>query len=39
MHGMVSSPHAPATAIGLDVLKSGGNAVDAAIATSAPLMV
>jgi gamma-glutamyltranspeptidase len=39
MHGMVSSPHAAATAIGLDVLKSGGNAVDAAIATSAALMV
>jgi gamma-glutamyltranspeptidase len=39
MHGMVSSPHAAATAIGLDVLKGGGNAVDAAIATSAALMV
>jgi gamma-glutamyltranspeptidase len=39
MHGMVSSPHAAATAIGLDVLKSGGNAIDAAIATSAALMV
>jgi gamma-glutamyltranspeptidase len=39
MHGMVSSPHAAATAIGLDVLKIGGNAVDAAIATSAALMV
>jgi gamma-glutamyltranspeptidase/glutathione hydrolase len=36
---MVSSPHAAATAIGLDVLKSGGNAVDAAIAVSAALMV
>jgi len=39
MQGMVSSPHAAATAIGLDVLKSGGNAIDAAIATSAALMV
>jgi gamma-glutamyltranspeptidase len=39
MRGMVSSPHAAATAIGLDVLKSGGNAVDAAVATSAALMV
>jgi gamma-glutamyltranspeptidase len=39
IHGMVSSPHAAATMIGLDVLKSGGNAVDAAIATSAALMV
>jgi gamma-glutamyltranspeptidase/glutathione hydrolase len=36
---MVSSPHAAATAIGLDVLRNGGNAVDAAVATSAALMV
>jgi gamma-glutamyltranspeptidase len=37
--GMVSSPHAQASVIGLEVLKQGGNAVDAAIATSAALMV
>jgi gamma-glutamyltranspeptidase/glutathione hydrolase len=37
--GMVSSPHAMASSIGCDVLKAGGNAVDAAIATSAALMV
>ncbi|MDF2995863.1 MAG: gamma-glutamyltransferase [Xanthobacteraceae bacterium] len=37
--GMVSSPHAMASTIGCDVLKAGGNAVDAAIATSAALMV
>jgi gamma-glutamyltranspeptidase len=37
--GMVSSPHATASTIGIDVLKDGGNAVDAAIATSAALMV
>ncbi len=37
--GMVTSPHHLASQIGLDVLKSGGNAVDAAIATSAAIMV
>lgn len=38
-NGMVSSPHHVASSIGLDILKGGGNAVDAAIATSAALMV
>ena len=37
--GMISTPHHIASAIGLDVLKAGGNAVDAAIASSAALMV
>ncbi len=36
-HGMVCCAHPLATQIGLDVLKSGGNAVDAAIATNAAL--
>jgi gamma-glutamyltranspeptidase len=37
--GMVSTPHYLATAIGVDVLRSGGNAIDAAVAASAALMV
>src|SRR5512146_1865196 len=38
-HGMVTSPHALASSAGVDILRAGGSAVDAAIATSAVLSV
>ena len=38
-HGAVASPHALATEAGLGVLRAGGSAVDAAIATNAALSV
>lgn len=37
--GMVTSPHALASAAGIDVLRAGGNAIEAAIAIGAALSV
>src|SRR5215468_6741716 len=38
-NGLVTSPHALASAAGVDVLRAGGSAIDAAVATSAVLAV
>ncbi len=39
VHGMVTTPHYLATQAGIDILRKGGNAVDAAIAAAVTLTV
>ena len=38
-HGMVVTPHPLATAVGVEALRAGGSAVDAAVAANAMLAV
>src|ERR1043166_5642183 len=39
LRGMVACPHSLASQVGVEVLRAGGSAIDAAIATSATLAV